>query len=445
MAQTYTFPNGFRLVYQKQANHMPISYINVFCHVGSANETPNTLGASHFVEHMCFKGTIMKPHYQDIISVYDSVGAYFNAHTVKQYTCFIVKCEDHCVDQCAKVLSDAMLHSIFNKTEYVKELDVVIEENVRNETDYSGMVNDHIDAMVYRGTVYEKPVDTLQFHVSKKTLQYDNVVDFYRTHYLPENMVFSICTSMPFSQVLRILENSYFAKRPKTIHVPPEPLLLLAPIHKEGVQWSIKHIPKMQAIYLAIGFRVCNMFEQEDVYGLMVLKHILGDTMSSRLFTLLREENGLTYKSNVSTTFYENAGCFSIFAITKSSKLMKNGKKPGVLPLIIGLLTDLVKHGITREELARAKHNLKATLHMSLENGNTLSYYNGLRVLLHKETDRVFPYTEIYAKYYAKMTVKKANALLGKYFKKDGMHVALLGSGIPSFTALNREVNEFER
>ena len=82
---------------------------------------------------------------------------------------------------------------------------------------------------------------------------------------------------------------------------------------------------------------------------------------------------------------------------------------------------------------------------MSLENGNTLSYYNGLRVLLHKETDRVFPYTEIYAKYYAKMTVKKANALLGKYFKKDGMHVALLGSGIPSFTALNREVNEFER
>jgi len=421
---------------------MAISHINAFCHVGSAHEDPKTRGASHFIEHMCFKGTRRFPTSRDIEIKYDNIGAVFNAHTDKQYTCYVVKCGDTDTEMSIHILGNIMLHSVFNAKEYKKELNVVIEESVRDLTNYKNTAYDNLDALVFKGSIYENPIDTLKYHKTADTLKYNDVVDFYREHYVPENMVLSITTSLPFSRILEMVEKSDYSK-PK---IRANPILNTIPrmimVPQQGIHLYCEPVAKMKSVYLAIGFRVCPLYHP-DYYGLAFLKTLIGGMFTSRLFSLLREKHGLTYQSSISTTFYENAGSFVFFAITDTTKLLRNGAGPGVLPLIVGLLNDLVKHGVTQEEVTKTKHNLKGSIQNSLESANTQSYYNGLRVMLHNEDREIVPYRDIYSTHYARMSKSYLNHLIREYFRRDGMSVSVVGGGIPAHATLMKCLADF--
>ena len=235
---------------------MAISHINAFCHVGSAHEDPKTRGASHFIEHMCFKGTRRFPTSRDIEIKYDNIGAVFNAHTDKQYTCYVVKCGDTDAEMSIHILGNIMLHSVFNAKEFKKELNVVIEESVRDITNYKNTAYDNLDALVFIGSIYENPIDKLKYHKTADTLKYNDVVDFYREHYVPENMVLSITTSLPFSRILEIVEKSDYVK-PKTRANPilnTIPRMIMVP--QQGIHLYCEPVAKMKSVYLAIGFRV---------------------------------------------------------------------------------------------------------------------------------------------------------------------------------------------
>jgi predicted Zn-dependent peptidase len=444
--KTHVFPNGFRVVYQPPANHMPISHMNAFCHVGSAHEDPSTRGASHFIEHMCFKGTPKLHTSRDIEIQYDNIGAHFNAHTEKQYTCYEVTCSDQYAEKCLSILGNIMLHSVFNAKEYKKELNVVIEESVRNLTDYHNTVYDNLSTLVFKGSIYENPIDTLRYHKTTDTMKYENVVEFYRENYIPENMVLSITTSLPFSKIIEIVKQSDYAK-PKRNATPilnTIPRMIVA--QQQDIQIHCEPVAKMKSVYLMIGFRVCPLYHP-DYYGLKFLQNLIGGMFTSRLFTLLREKNGLTYHSSVSTTFYENAGAFVFYAITDTKKLMHNviSSKKGVLPLIIDLLNDLVKRGVTQEEVTKTKHYLKGKMANMLENANSQSYHNGLRVLLHNEDREIVSFGDVYSKYYAKITKSYVNELIRKYFRRDAMNVALVGGGIPAHSVLLKRLHEFDQ
>jgi len=124
---------------------------------------------------------------------------------------------------------------------------------------------------------------------------------------------------------------------------------------------------------------------------------------------------------------------------------MHNGtsSKKGVLPLIIDLLNDLAKHGVTQDEITKTKHYLKGQLTNMLENANTQSYYNGLRVLLHNEERDIVSFKDVYSVHYAKITKAYANAIIRKYFRRDAMNVALVGGGIPSHHTLMNCFSKF--
>ena len=110
--ETFVYPNGFRLVYEKSLNKLPICAIQVFCDVGSAYESENIRGVSHFIEHMCFKGTKQMPKTKDILIHYDKIGADFNAYTEKRYTCYTLKCHNDNIKNSIVILSDMLLNSI---------------------------------------------------------------------------------------------------------------------------------------------------------------------------------------------------------------------------------------------------------------------------------------------------------------------------------------------
>ena len=160
----HTYPNGFRIIYENSFSRIPISSAFIVCDMGSVYEYDKMRGASHFIEHMCFKGTKKIPDSNDIFAEYSKIGAYFNAFTDRRYTCYTVKCQDEYLEHSLQVVSDMLMNSTFKKSEFVKEHKVIIEENNNNENNPENVLNDEVNKTLYRGSSYEHQVDTLSFH-----------------------------------------------------------------------------------------------------------------------------------------------------------------------------------------------------------------------------------------------------------------------------------------
>jgi predicted Zn-dependent peptidase len=434
----YTFPNGFRIVYQKSKNILPITYLYVFCDLGSVYENDNIRGVSHFIEHMCFKGTKKIPKSENIFKEYDKIGAIFNASTFKRYTYYNVKSHDDYFEHCVSILSDMLLHSTFNKKEYEKELKVVMEENINNTEDNEDKISDMIEKMIYEGTGYQYPIDSIEYQ-KKHPFKYEDVIDVYKRYYVVNNMIASIVSNIPFKKILKAIQRTFFAKEKSSCllntfiynNIIPQNIIPQNIIPQNTIRYNIQKIPKSNVTYLTISFRTCNQYSL-DKYKLNFLKRTLGGFFSSRLFMILREKNGLTYESNVTSQYNEIMGDFTINILTDSKKLIKNGKLPGVLPIVIKMLSELYNHGISKDELTLTKEFYKGRIALNMEDNENVVIHNGEHVLLYKDKMEFIPFENIYDVYYKNITREQVNNVIKKYIKKENMNVCILGENIPT-------------
>ena len=385
--ETHTFPNGLRIVYEKSKSKLPITTIFLFCDLGSLYEKENFRGVSHFIEHMCFKGTQRILKTRDIFKEFDKSGSVFNASTFKQYTYYYIECLSEDLMIYFQILSDILLNSTFIQKEYDKELKVVIEENVKNEDNKEYILSDAIDSLIYKGCPLENPIDTLAFHKTQGSYDRQKVLDLYELFYQPSNMVVSMVSNLSLSTLLYKIKHTYFYSR-KSFHVDAlsrEKLVIYQPpAVQTNIAYNIKEIPHTKATYLSIAFRTCSQHSL-DKYVLNLLEYIIGGFYNSRLFMLLREDNGLTYKTRVNNQYFEVMGDLTLMAITDPKKLIKNHEKKGVLPLIIGLLKELIEKGVRKEELAMAKTFIKGRMILNMSDQETNAVYNGEEVLLYKK------------------------------------------------------------
>lgn len=435
---TYTFPNGFRIIYEKSKNKLPVSSIQILCDIGSVYEDSSIRGVSHFIEHMIFKGTKQILYSKDLFEKFDSNGAIFNANTTKQYTRYIVKCQDTYVDELVLVLSDILLNSVFDKKEFEKEMNVVIEENKKDDEEEEYLVENEIDKMVFANTNYSFPVDIMKYH-KKGSLKYKNVMDAYRLFYQPNNIVFSIVSNKSFSSILRILKKSYFCSRHLVDNIElneKRKLKYLPLIVQTKPEYKFLKADT-DVSYLSISFRVCSQYSA-DKYSLNILKRIIAGTFSSRLFLLLREDNGLTYHSSAESQYYEMAGSFIIDAITDENKLIYNGVRKGVLPLIIEVLNDLIKNGVKNRELLLIKNYFKGKNIINMEDSDTLSIYNSEYMLLYSDIRTYVPYDKVYDTFYKNITKEHVHSIIKKYIKKINMNVCVLSKNA-SINAIKHE------
>jgi predicted Zn-dependent peptidase len=428
--QTQLYENEFRFVYEKSKNKIPLTNIQLFVNVGSADEDEATRGASHFIEHMCFKGTTKIPNSKDLFKIYDEVGASYNASTWKRYTLYSMKCSDEYLHNCLDVLSDMVLHSIFNKNEYKTELDVVIEENLKSQNDEYDLLDDNIDKLVYKNTVFEAPVDSLEYHAPENQFNYESIIEFYKKYYHPENMIVSIVSNLSFQEIKNMIKKSNFLKASigsKGSHKITKDHLYRVPIQpQENIEYYFKSTPT-NLCYLAISFRVCSQ-NNGDRHALKIVSNVLGGYDSSRLFSLLREDNGLVYSFDVSTQYYETMGDFTIQTQLNKEKMFKNGKKIGVLTTLLKVLKELVENGITKEELALCKKYMKANETIKTEDAENITIYNGKHYLLYGEESPFVAYDNIYKTYYENLELITINDVIKKYFKRENMNVCLVGN-----------------
>lgn len=460
--QTHTFPNGFRVIYEQPIHKKDITHINVFCRVGSVYETDTTRGVSHFIEHMCFKGTRRLPTTQNIFEVYDDIGAYFNAYTEKQFTCYVSTFQDAHLRKCILTMSDILLNSTFNKREYEKELNVVVEENVNRTNDQESIVTDVVESMLYKGSAYSYPVDSLRYHKMVNPWIYDEVIDFYHKYYVPENMLLSIVSSRPFESILKTLRSTDFTKHhySRKSHQIIPPIMNTQPrmIITQQRELNIERVSSahLENTYISWGIRTCSIFS-EDKPALELLKVVLGGKFTSRLNTLLRETHGLTYTSSVSANYYEHSGDMVIYAVTTNHTLLRVGKSPrqntakvyagkrktrraipdsrGVLPLIADMVRDLIANGITQRELEHTKQYISGSFQLQMETSEKQVEYNGLEVFLSNK-ESVIPFDQLYQTKFAPITRKQIHDIIRKYFTPENTNVAFVGGHLPEHSRL---------
>ena len=424
--ETYSWPNGFRVIYQKSQNVVNNTHIQVFCDVGSAHEVDNIRGASHLIEHMCFKGTQKIPTTKELMVYYDKIGAYFNAYTEKRYTCYVLKCADEYIEHSLVIMSDMILNSKFNKKEFLKEQHVVIEENIRSSDDPINSIQDLINMCLYNGSSFMYPIDTLGYH--KTGLNYEDILDFYHTFYRPSRMIVSIVSNQPFSFIKRALKKTYFIKQ-HVSEVNPSQFFINYRIHpQQDVKIILKRNPNINTTHLCIGFRT----ETKDKYVLNMLNNIISGTFNSRLFILLREQKGLTYTSLISTNYNEFSGDFTIYTEADNTKIMRNGlREPGVFPIIIKMLLDLIKNGVSSEEMRLAHGFEQGHIQLKMENNNNIVNHNGYHFLIHPDVP-IVPFSEIYKVRYQRIRKSDVNAVIQTYFKRSGMAIGMIGDKLPS-------------
>jgi len=422
---TYTYQNGFKLIHEKVTNHSASS-INVFCDVGSIYEPNNLKGVSHFIEHMCFKGTKRVPVPKDIFLTYDNVGAYLNAYTEKRYTCYTIKCDSDYIENIIEMIADMMLNSTFNKSEFKKEEHVVIEENVKSEDTPVNLMYDQLTEMIYKGSSFENNVDTLKYHDQK--FDYNEVVEFYKLFYKPYRMVFSIATSCSFNDIKRYLMTTDFVKHTSnTIPIPPEFMINPCIEQQQYMRVKIIEMKGYRTAHIGISFRV----ESRDKYIINLFASIMSGPMSSRLFNLLREKNGLTYTSSVSTNYHKIYGDITFYAETEKNKVLKNGSKSGVLPLLVSELNHLLTNGVTKKEVETAKRYKNGVLKLASEDIDNLTSHNGENLLIHP-SEEIVKFKDLYEQHYKKITTNEINTMIRKYIHPSMMSVSIVGPKITS-------------
>ena len=448
--RTHTFPNGLKVIYQKSMQELPITTIYAFCKVGSAYETDRVRGASHFVEHMCFKGTHKREEAREILKQYDQIGAFFNAYTEKRFTAYMVKCEDKYVHHCSEILGDMLMNSMFPRKEFDKEQKVVVEESIKGINDDEYMLQERMDQIIYRGSSYQYSIDCLKYHPSPTFLQYSDIFEWYHWFYHPSNMIFSITSNLSFSTILSMLKKTDFVKKDRhSADTRPafaleKPILTLAPIYantnmnmntkitkEKHVQIEFYQKKGVSTDILNIAFRTCNRFSP-DKYKLTLLKHVLNG-LSGKLFTALRTKHGLTYNSVCLTENYEHTGSFTIQIQTDPSKVVKDNHHIGVLPVIIRLLSDLKKNGVTTEDIHVAKGNIQGKSLLSLQLMDNMTEYNGIECVYQEsgsetesESNKIVPYSKIYDTFLADLSKKDIQDIIHKYLIRENMVVGIM-------------------
>ena len=345
----FNLSNDIRVIYLPKKDNN-ISAISVFCNVGSINENKEQEGMSHFLEHILFKGTKERPNPKFIANELDSVGAYFNAYTDKNVTSYIVKVSSDNLEKGINIISDMLLNSTLLEKDIMKEINVVIEEVNKGRDNPTDFIFEKIYEIIYKGHPLAHSIGGDEKTI--RNYKRDSVKNYLQKNYNANNIVISISSNLSLEEIKKFLNNSYFPKYNSSISNN----LSKTKYHiceQNCTRYMILNKP-LEQLNLALGFKVCNMYDDER-FTLHVLKIILAGNMSSRLFTELREKAGLSYNVAVDLSLYEDQGSFIIYTSFDKDSLFcknqseidfnsikyKNYLEKGGLPIILDNLKNL--------------------------------------------------------------------------------------------------------
>lgn len=319
---------------------------------------PASLGSTHFLEHLLFKGTPQRTAL-DIAIAFDSVGGEHNAMTAKEYTCYYAKIRDTDLGMAVDVMSDMLTSSLIDADEFETERQVILEELAMAEDDPADVAQERFFEAVLGEHPLGRPIGGNPETI--KAASRDAVVSHYRANYRPNDLVITAAGSLDHdtlvARVISTLEAAGW-----DLSDPAEPVERRSRVGAaitRGSSFTVVERPMEQA-NIMLGVPGLVVTDDRRVVQ-TVLNSILGGGMSSRLFQEIREKRGLAYSVFSFASSYSDAGVFGLYAGTSPKKA------PEVADLLLAEFHKMADSGITADELARAKGQIAGASALALE------------------------------------------------------------------------------
>ena len=363
--ETVTLQNGLRICLDPRP-HLRSCAVGLFVACGSRYETPQTLGVSHCIEHMLFKGT---PTYtaRQIAEITDDTGGTLNAYTSKEYTCVYARVLREQVPMIVSLIADMALHPALREEDLETEKDVIEEERIGYEDASEDLCMESYYASLWREDMLGKNIVGTQ--ASIRAFSADGIRAHMAKFYVPERTVVAFSGAFDRTQAIALCEDA-FGEMQNT----NDPLVYTTPKAFQFVK-TVKR-PFQQNV-LTLGFPACAL-EDPRVHAFTYACAVLGGSNSSRLFQRLREELGLVYSADAYHAAFLGAGtaCITMaLAAEKEEAALRETLR----------LCRAFPSSITPEELDRAKMQTRAAVAMSLESPSTSASRIGRSLLLRNE------------------------------------------------------------
>ncbi|CAB4882080.1 unannotated protein [freshwater metagenome] len=402
--------SGLRIV-TEEVPSVRSAAVGIWVNIGSRDEAPATAGASHFLEHLLFKGTTSRTALE-ISSAIESVGGEMNAFTSKEYTCFYARVIDTDLPMAIDVVSDLITSSIVTALDVESERKVVLEEIAMRDDDPGDLVHDLFSETYYGDTLIGRPI--LGTVDSIKGMSRNTVFNYYKKKYKPSDLVVAVAGNIKHKRVVAMVEEAL--ARDNFLDQPGTPnLRSIAPI-KRGPQLPVGLIyRKTEQAHMLYGMEgVARADERRFAMG--VLSAALGGGMSSRLFQEIREKRGLAYSVYAYSQQFAGTGTLSFYAGCNPTKAIE------VVEIIREVLVDVADNGMTHEEIERAKGAVRGSLVLSQEDSGSRMSRIGKNEIVYGQ---VMGFDEI-LKAISRVSAEDIREIAGEYLTKTPT-LALVG------------------
>jgi predicted Zn-dependent peptidase len=347
-------PGGLRVISESVPGVRSVAF-GVWIGVGSRDEAATLSGASHYLEHLLFKGTRRRDALT-IAAEIEAVGGEINAFTAKEYTCYYARVLDADLPLAVDVISDMVTSSLLTAQDVENERGVILEEIAMHDDDPTDAVHDAFAEVVWPESPLGRPV--LGTVESIEALSRTSIAGYYRRRYRPESLVIAAAGNLDHRALVRLVKKAFAHVDLESDRAPTPPRLGgRAPRFTAGT--SVLHRPTEQA-NLVLGASGVDRLDERR-FALGVLNAALGGGMSSRLFQEIREKRGLAYSVYSFTSHYADTGVVGVYAGCHPKRAVD------VLDLCRAQLTAVAAAGVTAEELDRGKGQMRGGLVLGLE------------------------------------------------------------------------------
>jgi predicted Zn-dependent peptidase len=376
---------------------------------GSRAESLASNGVHHLIEHMLFKGS-RRFDLKGIADVSDRLGGHLNAFTSKEITQVYIKSIAEKLAESFSLLSDIVFHSTFPADEFTKEKNVIIQEIREADDSPENNAFETFFEKIYAGNALGFPVGGKEKQVSR--LNRARVFSFYQEKYVPGNFLLSAAGRIRHRELVALAAD-FFApfprRRPRPFHFPR------ARFRPE--RFSKKNRSLNQCYVLAAMDSIS--LKSPLLHPFMLMNDILGSGMSSRLFQSIREEKGLAYNVSSAVDSFLECGVQIIYAV------IEPGKARDYFQALAREIRLLKKHGVSADELERAKDHIKSAILLGLEDNAAKMRFNSSQELyLGREQNVAAIIAEINA-----TSVPDINGFCRRYLELDQAALFTYGGG----------------
>lgn len=412
--------NGLTLIKAPVKGSKALTIMAMFP-VGSRYEEKAMSGASHFVEHMLFKGTKKRPTHLEISRELDAFGAEYNAFTSKDYTGYYVKTGEVNMEKAFDWLADIIFNSKIEAEEVEKEKGAIVEELRMYEDNPLMAVENLFERAIFSNT-HSLGWDVGGTPDSVRGISREQLWNYYQQYYLPNNMVLVVAGNINEAKLAKAMK--HFLAQSNSA-VPGKSKSELKDTFKKFV-WDKRVLPladrllvserKVDQAQVILGFPGLH-YNDKDRYTLNILLNILGGGMSSRLFVEVREKKGMAYMISAGSSAFRDVGIVTVSAGLDPSRL------GDAIKVIKSELAKIKKIKVSLKELSDSKNNIAGRMELSMENSSAQAQWFAKQFWF---ADKIQTYEQVTQKI-KKVTAADVEKLANKIFDVDHMRMAVVG------------------